>query len=238
MAITAVTKTIMDTVKKMLTEHHCHILPRFDDGAKSVEMSLEMIRMMRRQGVGKIIATPHFYAHREESVESYINRREKAFLRLTEADAEATKDIFLGAEVAIEQGISRLEGIERLEMAGTGYILLELPYGPFSPRYLEEIQEVRVATGLTPIIAHVNRYLDYYSKKELERVLDVEAVFQFNNEAFGTFKQKRFVKAMIKEGFPYLFGSDAHNITDRRPNWDTLLNKTNPNIINDSIQLL
>ena len=232
-----VTKTIMAMVKKMLTEHHCHILPRFDDGSKSVEMSLEMIGMMRRQGVGKIIATPHFYAHREESVESYINRREKAFLRLREADAEATKDIFLGAEVAIEQGISRLEGIERLEMAGTGFILLELPYGPFSPRYLEEIQEVRVATGLTPIIAHINRYLDYYSKKELERVLDVEAVFQFNNEAFTTWGQRRFVKSLIKEGYPYIFGSDAHNITSRKPDWDVLKAKATADMLRGAISL-
>ena len=228
----------MATVKKMLTEHHCHILPRFDDGSKSVEMSLEMIGMMRRQGVGKIIATPHFYAHREESVESYINRRESAFLRLTEADSEATKGIFLGAEVAIEQGISRLDGIEQLEMANTGFVLLELPYGPFSPRYLEEIQEVRVATGLTPIIAHINRYLDYYSKKEVERVLDVEAVFQFNNEAFSTWGQRRFVKSLIKEGYPYIFGSDAHNISSRRPDWDMLKAKATAEMLDGAISLI
>lgn len=232
-----VTVTIMATVKKMLTEHHCHVLPRIDDGSKSVEMSLEMIGMMRRQGVGKIIATPHFYAHREESVNSYLNKRKKAFLRLTEADKEATKDIFLGAEVAIEQGISRLEGIERLEMAGTGFILLELPYGPFSPRYLEEIQEVRVATGFTPIIAHINRYLDYYSKKELGRVLDVEAVFQFNNEAFSTWGQRRFVKSLIKEGYPYIFGSDAHNISNRRPDWDILKAKVTAEILRGATSL-
>ena len=51
-----------------MTEYHCHILPGIDDGAKDVETSLEMIETMKSQGVDRIIATPHFYAHREKSI--------------------------------------------------------------------------------------------------------------------------------------------------------------------------
>lgn len=51
------------------TEYHCHILPGIDDGAHNPEMSLEMLEMMRMQGIKRVVATPHFYAHREKSVD-------------------------------------------------------------------------------------------------------------------------------------------------------------------------
>lgn len=38
-----------------MTDLHTHILPAMDDGAKSVEMSLEMLRMERDQGVDTVV---------------------------------------------------------------------------------------------------------------------------------------------------------------------------------------
>lgn len=35
----------------MLTDYHCHILPKMDDGSESVEMSIKMLEMMKLQGV-------------------------------------------------------------------------------------------------------------------------------------------------------------------------------------------
>lgn len=219
-----VTERKMTVRLMMLTEHHCHILPQMDDGSNSVKMSLEMISMMRSQGVERVIATPHFYAHREESIERYLDKRQNALNKLIEADSSC-KEIMLGAEVAIEHGISKLEGIERLRISDTNYILLELPYASFSHWILEEINDIACEYGLTPILAHIHRYLDYYSKAEMQQVLKTEAVLQFNNEAFGNFKERRFVKSLIREGYPYIFGSDAHNLTSRKPNWDLLKEK-------------
>ena len=63
----------------MLTEYHCHVLPSIDDGSDSVETSLAMLEVMKQQGVERVVFTPHFYAHREESVESFIEKRAAAF---------------------------------------------------------------------------------------------------------------------------------------------------------------
>lgn len=79
-----------------ITDYHCHILPGIDDGSDSVETSLSMVKMMKEQGVKKIIATPHFYAHREKNTESYLNKRQKAFDSLMNAKPEIT-DINLGS---------------------------------------------------------------------------------------------------------------------------------------------
>ena len=222
----------------MLTEHHCHILPQIDDGSNSVEMSLEMIKMMRSQGVERIIATPHFYAHRERNdIKAYLAKRQTAYDKIVQAD-NSNSDIMLGAEVAIEHGLHSIPDIDKLRLADTNYILLELPYAGFQRWYLDEITDISYEYGFTPIIAHIHRYLDYYSKSEYEEVLKLDAIFQINNEAFGNFKEKRFVKKLIKEGYPYLFGSDAHNLTDRKPNWDLLQKKVKTNVIGSAEVIL
>ena len=214
----------------MLTDHHCHILPNIDDGSDSVDTSLQMINKMKDQGVERIVATSHFYAHREKSVSSFIEKRKNAYDKLVQADP-SNSEILLGAEVAVEHGISKLEGIDKLCIADTKYILLEFQYTKFSPWMLEEINDIAYDYGLTPILAHIHRYLEYYSKSEMEEVLKTEAVLQFNNEAFESFREKRFVKSLIKEGYPYVFGSDSHNMKSRKPNWDVLLKKAKSDII-------
>ena len=91
----------------MRTEYHCHILPGIDDGAHNPEMSLEMLEMMRMQGIERVVATPHFYAHREKSVEDFLEKRKNAYNRIKEN--KFIKNIILGAEVAIEHGISEMK---------------------------------------------------------------------------------------------------------------------------------
>lgn len=222
----------------MLTEHHCHILPQIDDGSKSVEMSLKMIEMMRNHGVQRIIATPHFYAHREHNdIKAYLAKRQNAYDKLVKAD-EKNADILLGAEVAIEHGLSKLQDVEKLCIADTNYILLELPYTSFSHWLVEEITDISYEFGFNPIIAHIHRYLDYYSKSELDEILKLDAIFQINNEAFGNFKEKKFVKSLIKEGYPYLFGSDAHDISERNPNWELLKKKVKADMIDGAEVIL
>ena len=220
-----------------MTEYHCHILPNIDDGSRSVEMSLEMIKAMRAQGVSRIVATPHFYAHREKSVAAFLKKRRAALEKLVKADPSCS-DILTGAEVSVEQGLSSLADVEKLRIANTDYILLELPYAPFSNRFLDEINEIACGFGLKPVLAHIHRYLSFYSRSEMEEVLRTDAVLQFNNEAFGSFREKRFVKSLIKEGYPYVFGSDAHNLTDRRPNWDLLCKKAKQEVIDGAEDIL
>lgn len=158
----------------LLTEYHCHILPGIDDGSDSAETSLHMIEMMKKQGVERICATPHFYAHREKSVAEYLKKRQAAFEQIQ--GQTAVTDIHLGAEVAIEHGISELPDIEKLAIQGTRIILLELPYRPYEKWMSEEIYNIAAEFKLKVMLAHVHRYLPYYSKEELEAILHCTAM--------------------------------------------------------------
>ena len=220
-----------------LVEVHCHILEGIDDGAKSKEESLALLLSERDQGVDRIIFTPHFYAHREHSVASFLKKRQKALDEIK--DESPIKNMHLAAEVAIESEISELPDIEKLAIEGTNLILLELPYRPFENWMAEEIYNISIKFGLDVILAHPHRYCDTYTDDQMDKVLSLCSYWQINNEAFGNWKESRFVKKLMKRDVSkILFGTDCHNTTTRKPNWDLLKKKCKSEIISDAMETI
>ena len=60
-----------------MVDLQCHILPGIDDGAKTPEVSLEMLKMQKEQGVDKIMFTPHFKID-EMTYEDFLQKREES----------------------------------------------------------------------------------------------------------------------------------------------------------------
>lgn len=220
----------------MLTDYHSHILPGIDDGARDEAMSLAMLDMLNQQGVQRVIATPHFYAHREHSVEQFLLKRQAAFERIK--SASPMQNILLGAEVSVEYGISELKDIEKLAIQGTKLILLELPYRKYEEWMSEEIYHISAGYGLKVILAHIHRYCGYYNKSEMQSILKTDAYFQINQDAFTHFKERNYAKSLIKQEYPIVFGSDCHNLTDRKPDWNIIRKGCKPEILEQSDHIL
>lgn len=216
----------------MLTDYHCHVLPHMDDGAQSIEISIAMLHQLKRQGVECVIATPHFYAHKERCVEDFLERRQRAYERLMKCDLP-NLTIKLGAEVAIERGISTVSGIEQLAIEDSKLILMEYPYYGFANWMVDEVYHMSCLHHLQPVLAHLHRYCNLYEKKELAMILqaETECIVQINCEAFTNHKERQFVRKLMKNGYTYVFGSDAHGMSERSPNFDLLQKKCNSNEI-------
>lgn len=199
----------------MLVELHSHFLPNMDDGPEHAAVSLEMLGLWRAQGVERIAATPHYIPH-NEPVKSFLARRSAA---LTAVSGAAPPEILPGAEVRIEKGLSETEDLQALAIAKSKLILLELPYAPFKEWMLEEIYSVKHRFGLTPLLAHVDRYTKWYTGAELARVLSIRgAVFQINNDALFKMATRKFALELVRGGLPVVFASDAHDTDTRPPN--------------------
>ena len=151
-----------------------------DDGSQSVEMSLQMLQKLRLQNVGKVIATPHYYPYKED-VASFLKRREVSHKSLSERMVSSKlPEIELGAEVHLSRGLSK-ENLSGL-CTESGTILLELPFRSFKTWMMEEIENITYQFSVTPIIAHIERYLPLYQKEDFQRLLSFEeAVWQINN---------------------------------------------------------
>ena len=54
---------------------HCHCLPGIDDGAKTMEESLQMLTQAYADGIRTIIATPHYHHRRGHAPKEVILRK-------------------------------------------------------------------------------------------------------------------------------------------------------------------
>ena len=75
---------------------HSHILPGVDDGSKSLDESVKILEMMKEQGITDVIATPHFYAFRE-NLDEYLKKIQDSYNLLKSYVAGMNlPDIYLG----------------------------------------------------------------------------------------------------------------------------------------------
>lgn len=204
--------------KMTWVDFHTHVLPGMDDGAKSPEMGASMLRTLGEQGVGLVFATSHYIPHRE-SPASFLARRAQAAEAL-KAVAAGTPPVRLGAEIYLEQALPE-KGLEPLCLEGTRLLLVEMPRQSYKPWMMEKIQNIAYGMRVTPVIAHVDRYLDWYTREDYAALFSFsDCLYQINMEALADRAARKFVLRLAKEGYPLLPGSDAHNTEKRRPNFD------------------
>lgn len=140
-----------------LVDLHCHILPGIDDGAKNIEMSMQLLQQELDSGVVGICFTPHFYYERT-TIDEFVANRRKAFSTLVEPIKQNNIQLALktGAEVYFTPALPSLD-LRKLAFYGTDYILIELPTS-FHPSGIEDVLFEVQQQGFIPIIAHVERY--------------------------------------------------------------------------------
>lgn len=204
----------------MLTDFHSHILPGIDDGSRSTEESIAMLQQEREQGISTVIATPHFYA-RHDTPDKFLNRRAEAFQRLQEALAQhdGLPAVELAAEVHYFSGMSDSEALSGLTIAGSKYLLVEMPSSAWTEPMYREIEGIYDKLGLTPVIAHVDRYIRPFNTHKIpERLAQLPVLVQANASFFVDRGTQRMALRMVRDGMIHLIGSDCHNLTDRAPN--------------------
>lgn len=199
-----------------MIDWHSHILPEMDDGSRSVAESIAIINVQASQGVKTIIATPHFYAD-DETVESFLNRREKAFACLSSKLPQNSPEIRLGAEARYYQGISRMKNLHSLKIEGTKLLLLEMPVARWTESVVRELLELSGKGNLKIVLAHVERYMRFQSSGVLERLIESGIMMQVNASFFTTFTSKRKALFLLQKGNIHMVGSDCHNMTSRSP---------------------
>lgn len=222
----------------MLTDFHSHILPAIDDGSRSVEESLAMLRKEAEQGITRVVATPHFYAH-NDNPERFLKRRANAYELLQyEMEKEANLPrMKLGAEVYYFAGMSDSDVLPSLAISGSNYILVEMPGAPWTEPMYKELMGIYEKQNLVPIIAHLDRYIrPFHSHGIPERLARLPVLVQVNSSFFSDRSTTRMALRMLNAGLIHLIGSDCHNLLDRAPNMEFAIQliqrKLGPDTIN------
>ena len=197
----------------MVIDFHSHIMPKVDDGAKSLEMSLEMMKKSAEMGVDTIVSTSHCYPYSEEDIERFLSKRKSAFERIAEF-CDVPK-IRLGCEVHLTCDISRFSNIEKLCIENTRYMLVEMPVSNWDENQVEYIYRL-TAKGIVPIIAHDER--NAHQKHELRQMIyDLDVLAQLNAPSLFIPRFKKEIDNLMKRGIVHVLGTDMHNMDTRKP---------------------
>lgn len=221
---------------------HTHVLPGIDDGAENTDVSLRLIADEKEMGVTDLVLTPHFNMS-DISLEDFLSRREEAFSALSESlkETETLADMrfHLGAEVRYDPNLIKLD-LEKLCIENTSYLLLETT-GSF-PFNFENTISFMLSRGITPILAHIERY--EYLRKDiplLKRLIDSGVLLQCNaSSVFGKSRSSTVIK-LIKRGYIDLLASDCHSPAYRPPNLSKAykkLKKESERLIKNSLKVV
>ncbi len=200
-----------------MIDWHSHILPRMDDGSRSTEESIAMLEQMAAVGVDTVIATPHFYAHRESSIDAFLARRDaaEARLRARMAGMPHLPRLICGAEVRYYPGVSRMTDIERLAIGSTRLLLLEMPFETWTDSTVRELMQLLADERFTVLLAHIDRYRGFQHRSTHRMLSDSGAALQINAEAFLHRSTRRSSLRLLADKRIRFVGSDAHNMTSR-----------------------
>lgn len=194
---------------------HSHLLPGLDDGVKSLDESLEIIRLLAQHGFSKVITTPHvmsdFYPNESKDIREKCSQlseavRQEGIPVIVEAAAEYYLD-----EVFLER---IAKGSDVLTF-GKNYLLFETSFIN-EPNFLKEAIFRMNTLGYQPVLAHPERYVYLASDpKTIEDLLSMQVLLQVNlNSITGYYSSssKKLAIQLMEKGLVHFVGSDCHNI--------------------------
>jgi tyrosine-protein phosphatase YwqE len=196
------------------TDVHSHLIPAIDDGSKSLEDSIAMLKKFSSLGYKKVITTPHvmsdFYRNSPETI---LGGLETVKAELTQQGI--TIEIEAAAEYYLDFHLSDLIAEKKVMTFGDNYVLFELSFSQEQPNVNEIVFEL-ITEGYKPILAHVERYPFYNNDwKRIEEYRDRGVLLQMNmlslSGHYGP-HVKRMAEQLIDRDWIDLIGSDCHNI--------------------------
>lgn len=200
---------------------HSHILPNIDDGSRSKEITLEMLRIANENGTREIVATPHFCRGYGETSYKDVKKLVEEIQQLADKEGMDIK-IYHGQEVYYSEKMIEdyNEGLIGT-INDTRYMLFELPMTSKLDESIFDILYEMQIRGIVLILAHPERYKFIMEKPWLiNRFIDEGILFQLNTGSIeGKFgeKVKKTASILLDNGIYNFIGSDAHNIRSRKP---------------------
>jgi len=205
--------TVEQVDEFIFVDMHSHLIPGIDDGSKSLEESISLIRDFQLLGYKKIITTPHimgdFFKNSKETIYPGLKTlQDKLREEGIDIEIEAAAEYYLD-----EWFIEKLEKGEPLLTFGNKYVLFETSYMNASSQLHQAIFKLR-SSGYTPILAHPERYTYLYSSFEgFKEIYDMGVLFQINlNSLAGYYSKhaKLFAEKLIDHKMVDFVGTDCH----------------------------
>jgi len=203
--------------RSAVADFHSHLVPGVDDGARTLDESLEAVERMVQAGIRKIITTPH--------LDGSLTREPRAFAeRMAHVDG-AWDEVRTAVgrrfpEVDFRRGHELMLDIPdpdlsdpRIRLGGTSFVLIEWPRLQLPPGTVEVLARLR-ASGVRPIVAHPERYIGF--DRGLELVAEWRRAGAFLQMNYGSLvgrygpEARTLAHRLLKRGWADYLSSDFH----------------------------
>lgn len=201
-----------------LIDIHAHILFDVDDGPRTEEESLQMLKKAVQEGITEIISTPHALNPHFDVNYSTVETKLKYLRKLIEQN-DLPLTLHSGHEIRLNDQLVHLLDHKQLHvLANSNYVLIELP-SCMVPIYTKDVIRALKSSGYTPIIAHPERNRAIAEQpKRLEQLIREGAFAQMTAGSlaghFGKAVQKLSLE-LVQANYVHVYGSDAHNLSTR-----------------------
>jgi protein-tyrosine phosphatase len=198
-----------------MVDIHCHILPGIDDGAKSMEIAVEMAEIAIADGITHVIATPHSNAEYKFHPELILQLRNEL-----QAKVEGRLKLATGCDFHLSY-----ENLADIQVNPTKYTLnqknfLLVEFADFAiPPNIDDTLHMLHLLGLHPIITHPERNgLIRHQPEKMWRWMRQGCYVQVTAQAllgrFGKDTAKILLDWLDKERIHFV-ATDAHSVTGR-----------------------
>lgn len=201
-------------INPVKTELHSHLIPGIDDGVRTIDESLVILREMAKMGYKKVITTPHimgdFYRNGPENILPLLEE-----LRTAIKKEGLGIELHAAAEYMVDDTLEQKIKENNILTFGQKHVLIELPFTEQPANFKQVLFDLQV-NGYKPVLAHPERYgFMANNKDKYEELFESGILFQINLFSLVGYYSKDVQKTaewLIDKKMVNMVGSDTHGI--------------------------
>ena len=199
-----------------LIDIHSHLLPAVDDGATSLQVSIDMLDAYVANGFNTVVTTPHLTGHLDPCYRGIV---ENAFAQVEPHAQARGVQLERGFEVRLSlEQLTQLESGAPITLAGTNVVLIDLPFTEW-PAYADATLFALQIAGYRIVLAHPERYpgIQRDPNRAVELVtrgIVLQVTIGSFSGAFGK-RAKQCAETLLKLGVVQIVATDAHSAGHR-----------------------
>ncbi|QBN20657.1 tyrosine-protein phosphatase [Flavobacterium nackdongense] len=205
---------LKDLIPQNYIDIHSHLLPGIDDGAKTIQDSINLITALQGFGTSQCITTPHVMHHFWENTSEIIQETARS-TRIELQQNSISIPFRAAAEYMMDDNFVKLFQSEPLLTLKDNYVLVEMSYINPPIQLYSILFDLQVA-GYIPVLAHPERYVFYHNNiDEYQKLRNAGCLLQLNLlSVVGYYGEgiAKIAEKLLQNGMYTYVGSDVHHL--------------------------
>ena len=194
----------------LLTDWNCHLLPMMGEWIASPRDAREaMVRLHARTGIRRFCMMAEFDFMRE-SLPCFLLERDRAMRELSQVLPHGVR-IFAGGYLRLRPGVSEVVGLTKLCIPRRGLLPVLLPWNGMTQDEAKEWNRLLYHTPACPMIMEADHFVSRFPPAEVDRLLGLNAVYQFNYLSLKDPKIRAVLRKLMKRGATVVFGTGVNS---------------------------